>query len=98
MDIVEKIDILIEAKFKKVIRKGKLVKKTICPKGFKARGGKCKKMSPGEMRKRAKSARRAQKKIQSSGKKAILIKKRAKSMRKRGAMIPMQKPPELKTS
>ena len=98
MDIVEKIDILLEAKFKKVIRKGKLVKKTICPKGFKAVGGKCKKMSPAEIRKRKKSAKRAQKKIQAGGKSAILLRKRAKSMRKRDAMIPMQKPPELKTS
>jgi hypothetical protein len=53
-------------------------------------------MSPAEIRKRRKATKRAQKKIQAGGKAALLIRKRAKSMRKRDAMIPMQKPPELK--
>ena len=45
MDIIDRIDILTEAKFKRVVRKGKLVRKLICPNGFKAVKGKCKKMS-----------------------------------------------------
>ena len=96
MDITEKIDILTEAKFKKVVRKGKLIRKLICPPGFKAKKGKCKKMSPTEAKKRSRSAKRSQKKLHASGKSALLLRKRAKSMRKRGALIPTQSPPELK--
>ncbi len=97
-DILEKIETLLveeplnEIKFKKVIRKGKLVRKAVCPPGFKAVKGKCKKMKPGERLKRARSTKRAQKKIQSTGTKAKLLRARAKSMRKRKAAIPMQEP------
>ena len=102
MDILEKIDqylteagieeYLTEIRFKKVIRKGKLFKKLICPQGMKVVGGKCKRMSPTEVRKRAKAARKSQRKIQASGVGKRLLRKRAKSMRKRGALIPMAKP------
>lgn len=99
MDITEKIDIILvnELKFKKVIRGGKIKKKIICPKGFKVVGGKCVKMSATERRKRSKATRRSQKKLQAGGKTGKLLRKRAKSMRKRGALIPTQAPPELKT-
>ena len=99
MDILDKIDILladdflIEGKFRKVIRKGKIVRKLFCPPGFKAVKGKCKKMKASEARKRSKATRKSQR----SGKKAKLLRSRAKSMRKRGALIPTQSPPELKT-
>lgn len=97
MDLLEKIDILLtEIKFKKVIRKGKIVRKPLCPAGFKVVNGKCVKQSPTEHRKRAKATRKAQRKIQSGGKAGILLRKRAKSMRKRNALIPTQKPPEIK--
>jgi hypothetical protein len=100
MDILNKLDIILtecidpmicEIKFRKVIRKGKVVRKGFCPKGFKAVGGKCVKMKPGEKLKRARSTKKAQRKIQASGMKAQLLRKRAKSMRKRKAAIPMQK-------
>ena len=101
MDILERISILIddfiiEGKIKKVIRGGKIKRKLICPQGFKAVGKKCVKMKASESRKRSKSTRKAQRKIQSSGKAAKLLRKRAKSMRKRNALIPTQSPPELK--
>ena len=83
---------LTEIKFRKVIRKGKIVKKAFCPDGFKAVGKKCVKMKPGEKLRRARSTRKAQMKIQKSGKKAKLLKSRAKSMRKRKAAIPMEQP------
>ena len=96
MDILDQIDLMLnEIKFKKVIRKGKLVKKPVCPDGFKAKGGKCVKMTSAEKRKRAKSARRAQKKIQASGIGTKAIRKRAKAMRKRQALIPTTQPPNL---
>ena len=101
MDILERLDIFLtepsetdmvcEIKFRKVIRKGKVKRKAFCPKGYKAVGAKCVKMKPGERLKRARSTKKAQRKIQSSGKKAVLLRKRAKSMRKRKAAIPMQK-------
>ena len=97
MDITEKLDLFLitEIKFKKVVRKGKIVRKPICPPGFKFSGKKCKKMSATEMRKRSKATKKSQRKIQSGGKKAGLLRKRAKSMRKRGALIPMTKTPKL---
>lgn len=89
MDITDKIDImLVEVKWKKVVRGGKLIKKLFCPDGFKAKNGKCIKMSAAERRKRAISTKRAQKKLHAGGKAARLLKKRAKSMRKRTALIP----------
>jgi hypothetical protein len=95
-DITERIDLLLlEIQFKKVVRKGKIIRKPICPAGFKAVGKKCVKMTQAEKRKRSKASKRSQKKIQASGKKALLIKKRAKSMRKRTALIPSTQPPKL---
>ena len=87
MDITDKIDlILTEITWKKVIRKGKVVRKPTCPPGFKAVDGSCTKMSGSERRKRAKSTKRAQKKLWNSGGKAAkLLKRRAKSMRRRGS-------------
>ncbi len=96
MDIIEKIDLITEIKFKRVVRKGKLVRKAICPPGFKVVKGKCKKQTATEIRKRSRSTKKAQRKIHASGKGAKLIRKRAKSMRKRGALVPTQSPPELK--
>lgn len=98
MDIIDKIDIITEIKFKRVVRKGKLIRKAICPAGYKVVKGKCKKQSASEIRKRSKSTKRAQKKLWAGGGGAKLIRKRAKSMRKRGALIPTQAPPELKPS
>jgi hypothetical protein len=94
MDILERIDLFLinEITFKKVIRKGKIVRKAFCPPGFKVVKGKCEKMKPGERLKRARSTRKAQKRIQSGGKKSKLLRARAKSMRKRKAAIPMQDP------
>lgn len=93
MDITCKIDLLLnEITWKKVIRAGKVVRKPVCPKGFKAVSGTCVKMSGQERRKRAKAVRRAQKKLWSSGgKTSKLLKKRAKSMRRRGSFnVPEQ--------
>lgn len=73
-------------RFKKVIRGGKVRRKLFCPKGFKAVGGKCVKMSPSEMRKRKKATKRAAKKKKG----AVLsrmLKKRKKSLKRRAAQI-----------
>jgi len=90
MDIIEKIDIILtEGMMKKVIRGGKVVRKLICPQGFKAKGKKCVRMKGDEMRKRKKSAIIAQKKLQGkTDKKEKMMRKRAKSMKKRGIKIP----------
>ena len=87
IDIVEKIDdILDEARFKKVIRKGKVKRKLFCPKGFKAVKGKCVKMSPEEVRKRKKATRRAAKKKKGAVL-AKMLKRRKKSLRRRKQQI-----------
>lgn len=87
IDIIEKIeDVLDEARFRKVIRKGKLKRKLFCPKGFKAVGGKCVKMSPEETRKRKRATRRAAKK-RIGGVLAKALKKRKKSLRRREQQI-----------
>ena len=94
MDILEQIDqyledeMICEIKYKKVIRNGKVIRKAVCPDGFKAKGGRCVKMTAKEKLKRSRSTKRSQKKVQASGKKAQLIRSRAKSMRKRKAIIP----------
>ena len=102
MDITEKIDLFLnEITYKKVIRKGKVIRKPICPNGFKAVNGTCVKMTGQEKRKRAKSAKKAQianwircnanKLWNSGGKSAKLLKRRAKSMRRRGSFnVPEQ--------
>jgi len=82
----EILDNLDEARFRKVIRKGKVKRKLFCPSGFKAVGGKCVKMSPEEQRKRKKATRRAAKK-RKGGVLAKLLKKRKKSMRRREQQI-----------
>lgn len=87
MDIVLKLEeILDEARFKKVIRKGKVKRKLFCPKGFKAVGGKCVKMSPEETRKRKRATKRAAKK-RKGGVLAKALKKRKKSLRRREQQI-----------
>ena len=69
-----------EAIKKRVVRKGKIVRKLICKPGFKAMGGKkCVKIAASERRLRAKMAKRAAKKRRS--KKSIMLRNRAKSMR-----------------
>jgi len=72
----EEID---EALKKRVVRKGKIVRKLICKKGFKAMGGKCVKMAASERRIRKKMAKRGAKKRRS--KKSAMLRHRAKSMR-----------------
>jgi hypothetical protein len=99
-DILEKIELFLvepserldEIKYKKVIRKGKIKRKAICPPGFKVVKGKCVKQHAAERLKRARSTKKAQRRIQASGIKTKLLRARAKSMRKRKAAIPMQKP------
>jgi len=91
-DVIDKIDLfLVEAEIKKVVRKGKAVRKLICPEGFKAKDGRCVKMSPKEMFNRHKSQMIAAKKKANKGNiMAKAAKKRAKSMRKRIAKIPAE--------
>tara|TARA_R110002020_G_scaffold44075_6_gene127365 strand:- start:1793 stop:2083 length:291 start_codon:yes stop_codon:yes gene_type:complete len=81
--IREIIDELVEAKKKKVIRKGKLVKKTFCPKGQKAKGGKCVPMKAKERTKRKMKAKKGA--IKRKAKSTRIKKKRAKAMKKRKA-------------
>ena len=70
-----------EAVKKKVIRKGKLVRKTFCKKGQKAKGGRCVPMKSTE---RAKIKIKAKKgAIKRKGKAGRIKKKRAKAMKKR---------------
>ena len=91
MDITEKIDTLLinEGIYKKVIRKGKIVKKLFCQPGFKAVGTKCIKMTATEMRTRSRSTKKAQRKLQANAAKvAMMQRKMQKSLKKRGMKIP----------
>ena len=74
-------DVLDEAKKKKVIRKGKLVKKTFCPPGRKAKKGKCVTMKATEKAKKKRGAKKGA--IKRKGKFGKIKKKRAKAMKKR---------------
>lgn len=68
-----------EAIKKRVVRKGKIIRKLICRKGFKAMSGRCIKMAASERRLRAKMAKRGAKKRRA--KKSSMLRSRAKSMR-----------------
>ena len=68
-----------EAVKKRVVRKGKIVRKLICKKGFKAMGNKCVRMAASERRIRKKMAKRSAKKRRA--KKSSMLRHRAKSMR-----------------
>ena len=81
-NLVQECDeILDEAYKKKVIRKGKLVRKTFCKKGQKAKGGRCVPMKAKERTTRKQKARRAA--MKRKGKMSRILRKRKKSMRKR---------------
>ena len=77
-ECVEQID---EATKKKVIRKGKLVRKTFCKPGQKAKGGKCVAVKSSERANKKRSAKKSALKRKAKGGK--IKKKRAKSMKKR---------------
>jgi hypothetical protein len=83
MEIKEYIQnkILQEIEFKKVIRKGKVVKKKICPDTAKVAGNKCVKMTASEKLKQSKAAKKRAIKMKS--KMGKILKKRAKSLKKR---------------
>jgi hypothetical protein len=97
MNIDETLDMYLNEIFKKVIRKGKVKRKTICPvAGMKAVDGKCKMMTPAERRERKKAGRLRGKKLKANvGIQKKAMKKRAKSMRKRAMAIPNQGAPSL---
>ena len=73
-----------EALKKKVIRKGKLVRKTFCKKGQKAKGGRCVPMKSTERTRRKIKAKKGA--IKRKGKARRIKKKRAKAMKKRKTM------------
>jgi histidinol phosphatase-like enzyme len=76
-------DFLKEIEFKKVIRKGKVVKKQICPNGKKVVGKKCVPIKGSEKAKMKKGAKKRVGKMKN--KMGKIMKKRAKSMKKRDA-------------
>jgi hypothetical protein len=65
---------------RRVVRQGKVVKKTICPDGLKSSGGRCVKMKATEKIKRAKSAKKSARKRRS--KQAAIARKIERSKRK----------------
>ena len=81
--IQECFEYLDEARKKKVIRRGKLVKKTFCPPGQKAKGGKCVVMKSKERARRKIKAKKSA--IKRKAKSTRIKKKRAKAMKKRRA-------------
>jgi hypothetical protein len=83
------MDTLDEAKFQRVIRKGKVKRKLFCPDGFKAQDNVCQKMSPSERMKRKRATKRAARKKKGAIL-AKMLKKRAKSMKRRAMQIPQQ--------
>tara|TARA_R100000008_G_C3529279_1_gene138355 strand:+ start:533 stop:823 length:291 start_codon:yes stop_codon:yes gene_type:complete len=83
-NIVQECDEVIEEAYKKkVIRKGKLVRKTFCKPGQKAKGGRCVAMKSSERSRRKMKARKAA--MKRKGKLARILKKRAKAMKKRSS-------------
>lgn len=85
MIIIESVFNLIEEalRFKKVVRGGKILKKLMCPPGYKSANGRCVRMSSMEIRKRKKSAKLMlkTKKRTLRGMNAIMLnKRRVKSM------------------
>jgi|TARA_B100000073_G_C23720183_1_gene567351 hypothetical protein len=74
-------DIIDEMQRKKVIRKGKLVKKLMCKPGKKALGNKCVVMKAAEKAKRRRMAKKGA--IKRKAKFGKILKKRAKALRKR---------------
>ena len=89
MDIIEKIDLFsIDESWKKVIRKGKVKRKRICPDGMKAKDGKCVIMKPAEKKNLFKAALKRARKIKANtGIQKKAQRKRAKSMKKREMQI-----------
>jgi len=81
--------VLDEAKFRRVIRGGKVRRKLFCPDGFKAVDNICQKMSPSERIKRKKATKRAARKKKGAVL-AKMLKKRSKSMKRRAMQIPQQ--------
>lgn len=103
MDIIEKIDLIsmdnIEEAFKKVIRKGKVKRKLICPPGMKAVDGKCKMMAPSEKKNRKKAGIKRGRELKAN--KGVLkkaMRKRAKSLRKRAMQIPNSGAPSMQVT
>lgn len=95
MDINDKIDLFTidtveEAFLKKVIRKGKVKRKVVCPIGvMKAKDGKCVMMNPAERKARKKAAVKRGKLLHANvGTQKKAARKRAKSLRKRAMAIP----------
>ena len=82
-DIVDSLteEDLTEARKKRVIRKGKMIKRTFCYPGQKAKGGKCVPMKAAERAKRKIKAKKGA--IKRKGKAGRIKKKRAKAMKKR---------------
>lgn len=90
MKIEDKISLFLnEVKFERVVRAGKVVRKLMCAPGFKAVDGRCVKMSPQELLKRRKAAKKTQRKLRAqAGKREKMLKKRAKSLKKRAMRVP----------
>jgi hypothetical protein len=81
-NIVQECDeVLDEAYKKKVIRRGKLVRKTFCKPGQKAVKGRCVAMKSSERSRRRLKARKGA--MKRKGKMSRIRKKRAKAMKKR---------------
>ncbi len=85
MVLLENIFNLIEeaVKFKKVVRGGKILKKLICPPGYKTTNGRCVRMTFVEVKKRKKAAKlmlKTKKKTLKGIKFAMMNRKRAKSL------------------
>lgn len=79
--LMESLD---EKKIKKVIRAGKLVKKVTCPEGQTVKNGKCVPVKSTEKISRKKAAKK-RKRTMAGKSKASQLRKRAKSLRKRGS-------------
>lgn len=80
-DDTEEVDeeLISELVKKRVVRKGKIIRRVFCKPGFKAMGNRCIKMTSKERRVRKKAAKRTARKVKA--KKATTQRHRAKSMR-----------------
>ena len=83
LDVI--LDDTCERKIRKVVRKGKVVRKLVCPPGKKAQGGKCVRMSPAEKRARKIAQKRGARKRKARSN--ISNKKRQRSNRRRKSSI-----------
>lgn len=74
-------EVVCEVQFKRVVRKGKIIRKAQCPPGSKFQGGKCVRIKSKERIARKKAGIKTARKVRAKSKQ--IARKRARSLKKR---------------